>query len=123
MVYDGFEVFVGVNIDLDWGFVFVFGVGGVLVEVFGDVVFWLLLFCDGDVEVMIVEMCVGVLFVGYCGCLFGDCVVFVCCLIVFVDFVWVECYYFVEIDVNFIVVSECGCVVVDVFIVFCDCFL
>jgi acetate---CoA ligase (ADP-forming) len=116
---DGLEVFAGVSTDPDWGPVFAFGAGGVLIEALADVALRALPLRDGDAEAMIGETRVGALLAGHRGRPPGDVAALVRCLTALADFAWSERGHLVEIDVNPIVVRERGrgCMVVDALIV------
>ncbi len=117
MAQDGLEVFAGVSTDPDWGPVLAFGAGGVLVEALGDIALRPLPLRDGDAEAMIAETRVGALLAGYQGRQPGDVAALARCLTALADFAWAERRAIAEIDVNPIVVSERGAMIVDALIV------
>ena len=108
------------NTDPDWGPVFAFGGGGVLVEALGDVALRPLPLRDGDAEAMIAETRAGALLAaGYRGQPPGDSAALARCLNALAEFAWAERDQLAAIDVNPIVVRERGrgCLVVDALIV------
>jgi acetate---CoA ligase (ADP-forming) len=113
----GHEVFAGVSTDPDFGPMFAFGTGGVLVEALDDVTFRSLPLRESDAETMISETRAGRLLAGHRGRPPGDVAALARCLTALADFAWAERDHIVEIDVNPIVVHERGCVVVDALIV------
>jgi hypothetical protein len=114
---DGLEVFAGMSTDPDWGPVFAFGAGGLLVESLGDVALRPLPLRDGDAEAMIAETRVGTLLKGYRGRPPGDVGSLARCLTALADFAWAARDQIAEIDVNPILVGERGCTVLDALIV------
>jgi acyl-CoA synthetase (NDP forming) len=117
MAGDGLEVFAGVSADPDWGLVFAFGAGGVLIEALGDVALRPLPLRQGDVRAMIAETRAGALLGGDRRRPPADVAALVRCLEALADFAWSEREHVAEMDVNPIVVGERGALVVDALIV------
>jgi acyl-CoA synthetase (NDP forming) len=117
MAPDGLEVFAGVSADPDWGPVFAFGTGGVLIDALADVALRPLPLRQGDAEAMIAETRASTLLRGYRGRPAADVAALVSCLEALADFAWSERHRVAEIDVNPIIATEHGAVVVDALIV------
>lgn len=106
----------GIQCDLLFGLVVLFGLGGIFVEVLQDVVFCCCLFEVDEVEVMICSIR-GVLFLfGVCGWLWVDVVVLVWLLLNFLWFVWEvgECLCLVDFNLVIVLLEGQGVWVVDV---------
>jgi acetate---CoA ligase (ADP-forming) len=119
MAHGTLEVFAGVSRDPDFGLVFAFGAGGVLIEALDDVALRPLPLRAGDAEAMIAETRVATLLAGFRGRPPGDVSALARTLEAIGDFAWAERDSLAELDVNPIVVrtTGAGCVVVDALIV------
>jgi len=113
------EVFAGVKRDPDFGLVFAFGAGGVLIEAFNDVALRPLPLREGDAAALITETRAATLLAGFRGRPPGDVAALTQCLEGVADFAWSERDSLEELDVNPIVVraAGAGCAVVDALIV------
>jgi acyl-CoA synthetase (NDP forming) len=115
----GVEVFAGVSRDPDFGLVFAFGAGGVMIEALGDVALRALPLREGDAGAMIAETRFATLLGGFRGRPAADVPALGRCLDAIADFAWAERDAIADIDVNPIMVRARGegCVVVDALIV------
>src|SRR5262249_55971863 len=113
------EVFAGVKRDPDFGLVFAFGAGGVLIEAFNDVALRPLPLREGDAAAMIAETRAAGLLAGFRGRPPGDVAALARCLEQIADFAWAERDSLDELDVNPVVVraAGAGCAIVDALIV------
>jgi len=113
------EVFAGVKRDPDFGLVFAFGAGGVLIEAFNDVALRPLPLREGEAAAMIAETRAATLLAGFRGRPPGDVAALARCLEGVADFAWAERDTLEELDVNPIVVrtAGAGCLIVDALIV------
>lgn len=115
----GREIIIGVIEDLQFGYVIMFGFGGIFVEVFKDVIFRIILIIEKDVRKMIVEIKGYLILVGVCGEELVDIDVIVDMFFKVFQFVDEFRDYIKEMDFNFVFVYEKGkgVVVVDVRII------
>ncbi|MSP52548.1 MAG: CoA-binding protein [Alphaproteobacteria bacterium] len=119
MVTDGIEVLAGIKRDPSFGPVLAFGLGGVFVELLGDVALRMLPLREGDVEAMIAETKAHAVLKGHRGRPPSDVAALTRALYALADYAYAERDSIDEIDVNPIkVLSEGqGCVAVDALIV------
>ena len=119
MVRDAVELFMGVSRDPDFGPVLAFGFGGVLVEIFDDVVLRPLPLRDGDVNAMIGETRGRRLLGGVRGQAPRDVQAVRECLTALAEFAWAERDSIAEIDLNPVMSLPRGqgCTIVDALIV------
>jgi hypothetical protein len=113
----GIEVFAGVIRDPDFGLFIAFGLGGLAIEVVRDFSLRPLPLCAGEAEAMISETSVASLLQGARARVPYDLGRLAKCLYTLSDFAVAEAELVAEIDLNPIIVSESGCVVVDALIV------
>ena len=119
LVSGGLEVFAGVSRDPHFGLMLAFGAGGVMIEALDDVALRPLPIRPGDAQAMVAETRAGALLRGGRKGAPADVDALCRVLEALADLAWTEREWLAELDVNPIVVRECGqgCVVVDALIV------
>ena len=119
MVAGGVEVFAGVSRDPDFGLVLAFGLGGIAVELIGDVTLRPLPLRMGDAEAMVAAARASKLLAGVRGHPPADLAALHQCLYALADYACADSDAIGEIDLNPTVVLPAGkgCVVVDALIV------